>query len=151
MGGVGDMTRRGARRQFALATPDAGHQAATGKVDRLERVQTGAFQPALHLVVGEAEMDMGMLALQLDQVVRREVDDQHDAAGANHAPVTTLSPQERRVLQLFAKGHNSATVARRLGISGQTVRNHLHRINRKLRTHSRLEAVTHALNRGLLD
>jgi DNA-binding CsgD family transcriptional regulator len=31
------------------------------------------------------------------------------------------------------------------------LRNHLHHINRKLRTHSRLEAVTHAQQRGLLD
>ncbi|HKU61032.1 MAG TPA: LuxR C-terminal-related transcriptional regulator [Gemmatimonadales bacterium] len=41
--------------------------------------------------------------------------------------------------------------ARRLKISAQTLRNHLHHINRKLRTHNRLEAVTHAQRRGLLD
>ena len=41
-------------------------------------------------------------------------------------------------------------IARTLRISAQTLRNHLHRINRKLRTHNRLEAVTHAQRRGLL-
>ena len=50
-----------------------------GEVDRLQRVEAGA-EPALDLVVGEAEMDMGMLALQLDQVVRQQIDHQHDAA-----------------------------------------------------------------------
>jgi PAS domain S-box-containing protein len=68
-----------------------------------------------------------------------------------HAPVVELSEQERRILKLFADGNDPATIARSLKISGQTLRNHLHHINRKLRTHNRLEAVTHAQRRGLLD
>jgi len=68
-----------------------------------------------------------------------------------HAPVEPLSEQERRILKLFAAGSNSTTIARKLSISVQTLRNHLHHINRKLRTHNRLEAVTHAQQRGLLD
>jgi len=70
---------------------------------------------------------------------------------ADHTPVEPLSEQERRILKLFADGSNPATIARTLGISGQTLRNHLHHINRKLRTHNRLEAVTHARLRGLLE
>jgi PAS domain S-box-containing protein len=69
----------------------------------------------------------------------------------DRAPVDSLTAQERRILKLFAQGRNAASIARRLDISAQTLRNHLHRINRKLRTHSRLEAVTHAQRRGLLD
>jgi PAS domain S-box-containing protein len=69
----------------------------------------------------------------------------------DHAPVEPLSDQERRILKLFAHGDSSAAIARKLRISPQTLRNHLHRINRKLRTHNRLEAVTHAQRRGLLD
>jgi PAS domain S-box-containing protein len=68
-----------------------------------------------------------------------------------HAPVEPLSVQERRILQLFAEGDKSTSVARKLKISAQTLRNHLHHINRKLRTHSRLEAVTHAQRRGLIQ
>ncbi len=70
---------------------------------------------------------------------------------ADHTPVEALSEQERRILKLFADGSNPTTIARTLSISGQTLRNHLHHINRKLRTHNRLEAVTHARLRGLLD
>jgi PAS domain S-box-containing protein len=70
---------------------------------------------------------------------------------ADHAPVEPLSEQERRILTLFAAGKNSAAIARKLAISPQTLRNHLHHINRKLRTHNRLEAVTHAQRRGLID
>lgn len=69
----------------------------------------------------------------------------------DHTPVEPLSEQELRILKLFADGSNSTTIARTLRISAQTLRNHLHRINRKLRTHNRLEAVTHAQLRGLLD
>ncbi len=67
------------------------------------------------------------------------------------APVERLTDQERRILRLFAQGRNPATIIRRLDISAQTLRNHLHHINRKLRTHSRLEAVTHAQRRGLIE
>ncbi len=71
--------------------------------------------------------------------------------GARYAPTEALSERERRILRLFADGGNSTAIARTLGISAQTLRNHLHHINRKLRTHNRLEAVTHALRRGLLE
>jgi PAS domain S-box-containing protein len=85
-----------------------------------------------------------MLALARDVVAL--TDDVPD-----HAPVEVLSDQERRILSLFAQGHNPAVIARQLAISPQTLRNHLHHVNRKLRTHTRLEAVTHAQRRGLLE
>lgn len=71
--------------------------------------------------------------------------------GSDHTPVEPLSDQERRILTLFARGGNPAAIARKLKISPQTLRNHLHHINRKLRTHNRLEAVTHAQRRGLIE
>ena len=54
------------------------------------------LQPALDLIVGEAEMDMGMLALQLDHVVRREVDHQDGAARAHDAG--RLGERRRRIV-----------------------------------------------------
>ncbi|HEY7568138.1 MAG TPA: LuxR C-terminal-related transcriptional regulator, partial [Gemmatimonadaceae bacterium] len=69
---------------------------------------------------------------------------------SHHAAVEALSEQELRILKLFAEGRSSSTIARKLSISAQTLRNHLHHINQKLRTHSRLEAVTHAQRRGLI-
>jgi len=66
------------------------------------------------------------------------------------APVESLSDQEHRILTLFGKAKNSAQVARDLGITLPTLRNHLHAINQKLRTHNRLEAVLHAMKRGLI-
>jgi PAS domain S-box-containing protein len=89
------------------------------------------------------------LSNRMLEVARQLVSLTDDAP--DHTPVEPLSEQERRILRLFADGGNPAAIARMLDISGQTLRNHLHRINRKLRTHNRLEAVTHARLRGLLE
>ncbi len=66
------------------------------------------------------------------------------------SPIEPLSEQEERVLKLFAAAKNSAQVAKELSITLPTLRNHLHAINQKLRTHNRLEAVLHAMKRGLI-
>ena len=72
------------------------------------------------------------------------------AAQTAGAPVEGLTHQELRILRLLARGGSSVSVSGELRISPHTLRNHLHRINRKLRTRTRLEAVTHAQRRGLL-
>jgi PAS domain S-box-containing protein len=66
------------------------------------------------------------------------------------APIESLSEQEQRILKLFARAKNSGQVAKELGITLPTLRNHLHAVNQKLRTHNRLEAVLHAMKRGLI-
>ena len=66
------------------------------------------------------------------------------------APVVPLSSQELEILRMFAVGAAAPRIAKALGISPQTLRNHLHHINQKLRTHNRLEAVMHALKRHLI-
>lgn len=66
------------------------------------------------------------------------------------SPVAALSEQEAEILRLFASGKNSPEIAKSLQISLQTLRNHLHHINQKLRTHNRLEAVMHAIQRRLV-
>jgi PAS domain S-box-containing protein len=76
------------------------------------------------------------------------VDTADDAA--RPAPVSALSDQERRVLKSLSEGKNPRTVVADLGISPQTLRNHLHHINQKLGTHNRLEAVIHAIRRHLI-
>ena len=71
--------------------------------------------------------------------------------GSVHAePVPGLSEQERNILRMFAEGKESDEVTGVLGISPQTLRNHLHHINQKLRTHNRLEAVMNAIQRKLI-
>jgi DNA-binding CsgD family transcriptional regulator len=69
---------------------------------------------------------------------------------ANLAPVPSLSEQEQSILRRFFDGKNSAEIAHGLGITLQTLRNHLHHINEKLGTHNRLQAVMHAMHRKLI-
>jgi len=64
--------------------------------------------------------------------------------------VSPLSEQETRVLRLLSEGKSPEEVRRVLKISPRTLRNHLHHANQKLGTGSRLEAVIHAVKRGLI-
>jgi DNA-binding NarL/FixJ family response regulator len=61
-----------------------------------------------------------------------------------------LSPREREVLQLCAKGYSYEEVAPMLGVSRHTVTTFVKRIYRKLQVHSRTEAVYEARRMGLL-
>jgi PAS domain S-box-containing protein len=71
--------------------------------------------------------------------------------GMGHlVPVSCLSEQEQSILRRFSDGKNSAEIAKSLGITLQTLRNHLHHINEKLGTHNRLQAVMHAMHRRLI-
>ena len=71
--------------------------------------------------------------------------------GAGHlVPVSRLSEQEQSILRRFSDGKNSSEIARSLGITLQTLRNHLHHVNEKLGTHNRLQAVMHAMHRKLI-
>jgi len=69
---------------------------------------------------------------------------------ANAEPAAPLTEQEKNILRLFAEGKDSDEVAHTFKISPQTLRNHLHHINQKLRTHNRLEAVMNAIQRKLI-
>lgn len=83
--------------------------------------------------------------------ISKEVANLEDAVAVGGvAPVVPLSSQELEILRMFAVGATAPRIAKALGISPQTLRNHLHHINQKLRTHNRLEAVTHALQRRLI-
>lgn len=61
------------------------------------------------------------------------------------APATpdmeSLTPREREILDQLAKGYLYKEIADRLGISLDTVRNHLRKVYEKLHVHSRTEAV----------
>jgi len=61
-----------------------------------------------------------------------------------------LTEREREVLALLAHGLSTGAIARSLSISSATVRNHVQSILNKLHVHSRLEAVTYALDHNLV-
>lgn len=59
-----------------------------------------------------------------------------------------LSSREMEILKLITRGHSNKEVAQMLGISRQTVRNHMTSILRKLAVNDRTQAAVYALRRG---
>jgi DNA-binding CsgD family transcriptional regulator len=66
-----------------------------------------------------------------------------------HAP-TRLTPRQHEMLLLLGRGLSTAEIAAALGISTETVRNHVRALLNALGAHSRLEAVAEGRRRGLL-
>ncbi|GAB4443940.1 MAG: response regulator transcription factor [Anaerolineae bacterium] len=65
-------------------------------------------------------------------------------------PAEALTPREREVLQLLARGLPNKAIARQLGISDHTVKFHVNSIMGKLQAQSRTEAVVRATRLGLI-
>jgi PAS domain S-box-containing protein len=69
-------------------------------------------------------------------------------AGGGRTAEDELTDREREVLQLLCSGRNDQAIAEALGVSRNTVRNHVARIYAKIGVHSRSEAVIWARDRG---
>jgi PAS domain S-box-containing protein len=61
-----------------------------------------------------------------------------------------LTPRQQQVLVELARGCSTEQIAGKLGISTETVRNHVREILRRLKVHSRLQAVVRARELGLV-
>lgn len=71
--------------------------------------------------------------------------------GNEEAPEETfraLSSREMEILKLITRGLSNKEIARALGISRQTVKNHMTSILRKLAVNDRTQAAVYALRRG---
>lgn len=64
--------------------------------------------------------------------------------------IEPLTDREREILALLACGLGNKEIGRRLRITVQTVKNHVHRVLGKLQVHRRREAVRLAYDLGLL-
>jgi len=84
------------------------------------------------------------------EVARRMVD-HFRRSSAPSRPESSLTDQERELLKRLAEGHSYQACADRLGVSINTIRDHVRRVYEKLRVHSKSEAVSAALRRGLID
>jgi DNA-binding NarL/FixJ family response regulator len=74
--------------------------------------------------------------------------------GSDRPPATallesSLSPRERDVLGLLAKGHTNREIGARLGIAGPTVKTHVRHVLEKLHLRNRAEAAAFATRRGI--
>ncbi|HEY6683299.1 MAG TPA: response regulator transcription factor [Propionibacteriaceae bacterium] len=88
---------------------------------------------------GEALFGAGIAARML----------QHFGHSAVASPFPQLTERETEVLGLLAAGRDNAGVARRLGVSPKTVRNHVSNIITKLQVSDRSGAILRARDAGL--
>jgi two-component system, NarL family, response regulator DegU len=64
--------------------------------------------------------------------------------------ISPLTPREIEILEFIAKGYLNKQIAAELGISEQTIKNHVTSILRKLNANARTEAVVVAIKQGLI-
>ena len=97
-----------------------------------------------------------MMRSQLLQVIRtvqsgqRAIPAAIAARLAEYIPRIELTPRELEVLQLMAKGFSNPEIASTLGRTETTMKVHVSNILQKLQTTDRTEAVTVAIQRGIL-
>ena len=97
-----------------------------------------------------------MMRSQLLQVIRtvqsgqRAIPAAIAARLAEYTPRIELTPRELEVLQLMAKGFSNPEIASTLGRTESTMKVHVSNILQKLQTTDRTEAVTVAIQRGIL-
>src|SRR5262249_59667371 len=129
-GGGGNVAVRTGRRVPALGAVGAG--------------QAGLLPPQ----ATPAQLDAGLRSVAAGLVVRSE---QPSRPGfrAFGDEAALLTPREVEILALIGDGLGNKEVARRLGISGHTVKFHLESLFRKLAAGSRAEAVHKGLRQGL--
>jgi len=118
-----------------LAAVEAGCAGYVVKTSSVEDVEAAIL--AAH--AGEVVMTPAMLGRLLPMVRR-----QPQEAGPK------LSERELEVLRLLADGLSNAVISEQLFLSTHTVRNHVHAILGKLGAHSKLEAVSIAIRRGVI-
>ena len=95
---------------------------------------------------GEIVMPSHMLVELLKRVPRRQ-----SITNKDGNPLEGLTPREYEILVYLAQGLSGDAIAVELHIAPLTVRTHIRNMMSKLGVHSRLEAVSYALNNGLIE
>ncbi|HEY3359504.1 MAG TPA: response regulator transcription factor [Polyangia bacterium] len=126
----------------------------------LEAIRAGASgyllkgTPADRIVEAIREVWAGGSVIQPQlarRLLRRFQPPSPPGAAAADPAARTLSPREREILKLIARGLSNSDVATALSVSRATVRTHLEHIYAKLEVSNRTEAVTEGIRQGLID
>jgi DNA-binding NarL/FixJ family response regulator len=91
-----------------------------------------------------------LLAPTVTRAVIEEFVRQRPAAAPVAAPVAELTPREREVLDLLARGLSNAEICEQLVISEATAKTHVARILQKLDLRDRVQTVIYAYESGLV-
>ena len=99
------------------------------------------FQAVRAVNKGESIIQPGVTAKILDRLTQ---------LSRQTSPVGALSGREPEVLQLMAKGTANKEIGTALSLSESTVKTHVANIFNKLEVNNRTDAVTQALQRGII-
>ncbi len=99
--------------------------------------------------VARGEYPINDRVLDSPQVAGRLLDQFRNLAPGTVAEIfSPLTPRELEILETVARGQSNKEIARTLGISDQTVKNHVTAILRKLAVNDRTQAVIQAIRHG---
>jgi DNA-binding NarL/FixJ family response regulator len=124
--------------------------------DLLEAIQAGASGYLLKSLSAETFLDLlhglerGEAAIS-GQTTARLLKRIGTQAKIKPDPFESLTSRELGLLQLVAEGQSNRAIAQELSISENTVKYHMKNIFQKLQAQNRTEAVTIALQAGILE
>ena len=102
---------------------------------------------AIHTVAaGEALLSPSVTQRIIDRVARHPVIDESAIAQLDE-----LTPREREVLELIARGLSNREIAAELTVEETTVKSHVKRVLMKLQARDRVQAVIFAYESGLVS
>lgn len=120
---------------------------ATKNIEADELVQVIRRVAHGEYIINENVLSRPFVAARvLDQF--RELTQMDQAAESVFSPLT---PREVEILDCVAQGNSNKEIAKQLGISDQTVKNHITSILRKLAVNDRTQAVIYALRHGWIS
>ena len=90
----------------------------------------------LHAVRGELYCTPKFAAMLLAQLAALAP----EAALEKPEPIVKLTPRQQEILDQISQGHSNKEIARLLGISAATVKNHVHHLLERLSVHRRTQA-----------
>lgn len=102
-----------------------------------------------HVADGKYVMSQQVMTkLEFESWLARQLDSVRRSYSEPGSPFHPLSDREMEVLELVVDGKSNKEIAALLGISHQTVKNHITSILRKFGVEDRTQAVVYALKRG---
>lgn len=144
--GTGDLSGVGAIKALLDASPGLGIVAHASRPERhaaAQAMSAGATAYVAKSSPAQALAEAVEAAASAEPFV--------DPAARVAVASVALTRRQREILQLFADGHSTADVARRLGLSGETVRTHTKAVLARLEARDRAHAVAIGLRNGLID
>jgi DNA-binding NarL/FixJ family response regulator len=113
----------------------------------LKRARPEELLAAVHAVAaGDSLLSPSVTRTVIDRLAQTVPD---DVPAGDPAALEELTPREREVLELLARGLSNAEIAAALVIEESTVKTHVKRVLTKLRLRDRVQAVIYAYESGL--